>query len=1013
MASGSGKLNPAYTSINTDTKIPDSVAGSSTPAASAATTTGATAERKTSGVLSSVNNLFKSKPSSSGRGTKVPRRLNFSELSGVFRRLDVNGDGQLDFQEFGRIARKLKLNSDHLETLLEEVFREADSGNNTNGTLDINEFRIAYNKLYTRCYCHDNGKSNTDANDATFVRATRYGTRVTTKTEESVESSYVFEVYLGYAEKISKKLIYSVHESSTDLHNLASIPVDSIDIDFTLRQLNLLILADNATNSSGETNLLWWVDFCTKKWNITSLNTVCASVGIPESAVSRIIDSNQRVSVDHADISSAYSHGNTGVCSLYCKSLCVRDMPVIHRDPAFVRKHPMYGLLPYLSSRFVFFSPWRIAISEWRKRKNEYQIMAKDGANDLEVLWDDDYLMHSEKSFESHKERPVHASVMAVGSGRQQQFDDKMDSIGENFAYMNIPFTAREGVADEDFGEDIVATVNASHAHDALSAQQSSRDSQNPLFLLSSTEMKQRPVYLDQESYSVHIQDHGSGPMVLYTFRECKSDLKEGAPRSSTPSATSIANYQASYSFEQLTRSGVLGRITIGVWRKLLEVIAHNGTATLCGHLTDTPFALAQLLISMVHSTSMQATMSRLDVWKDELIASVEDIAVTKHARHIDVLMSLLDEIQSYVQGFNNEVDVLAGEFYKRGGTLTSNFEASVTLLSKRPPYDGCIELQQSLVELIDKLKLKEKNSECLQFVETQQEALSAMHVVYLTEMIRRLRNQGNSQNLDEHCALAQRQLDAVKDFIDPADYTQLSEALTAVHSDNGPPSQDGAIDASNVNFFGITRALNRRVSTSAIGAENVAPFAGTPASSDMSPLSQRAHEISTNAAALTEHCSALTSNYQSTINEHADLTFDYQELDDTGKYDLFKEFTTRSASKQFNTSINLLPYLTRGYPKKDPINKEGTRSWQAALEESREQLQALQERYQRYLDEKRNFWSFLLGLVSIATFPFAVMTGYFGMNFENMAGKYQCFSCVFCEIWKLTVGLFQRLAPF
>lgn len=37
-------------------------------------------------------------------------------------------------------------------------------------------------------------------------------------------------------------------------------------------------------------------------------------------------------------------------------------------------------------------------------------------------------------------------------------------------------------------------------------------------------------------------------------------------------------------------------------------------------------------------------------------------------------------------------------------------------------------------------------------------------------------------------------------------------------------------------------------------------------------------------------------------------------------------------------------------------------------------------------LDEKRNFWSLILGIVTIVTFPFAVMTGYFGMNFENMA---------------------------
>jgi hypothetical protein len=108
------------------------------------------------------------------RSAKPPRRLTFTELSGVFKRLDANGDGELCFEEFVKIARKLKLDSEKLDGLLEQVFSEADCGN-TNGSLDISEFRTAYNKLYTLLYCNSNSSGSNG--DETFLRATRYGTR--------------------------------------------------------------------------------------------------------------------------------------------------------------------------------------------------------------------------------------------------------------------------------------------------------------------------------------------------------------------------------------------------------------------------------------------------------------------------------------------------------------------------------------------------------------------------------------------------------------------------------------------------------------------------------------------------------------------------------------------------------------------------------------------------------------------------------------------------------------------
>lgn len=83
-----------------------------------------------------------------------------------------------------------------------------------------------------------------------------------------------------------------------------------------------------------------------------------------------------------------------------------------------------------------------------------------------------------------------------------------------------------------------------------------------------------------------------------------------------------------------------------------------------------------------------------------------------------------------------------------------------------------------------------------------------------------------------------------------------------------------------------------------------------------------------------------------------------------------------------YNT-VEMLPQLVHGIEK---LEKKGSAYWAKQLTRL-ETLSGLQkDKYQVNLDEKRNFWGFALGIVTIVTFPFAVMTGYFGMNFENMA---------------------------
>lgn len=54
-----------------------------------------------------------------------------------------------------------------------------------------------------------------------------------------------------------------------------------------------------------------------------------------------------------------------------------------------------------------------------------------------------------------------------------------------------------------------------------------------------------------------------------------------------------------------------------------------------------------------------------------------------------------------------------------------------------------------------------------------------------------------------------------------------------------------------------------------------------------------------------------------------------------------------------------------------EELEKKGSKYWLEQLVKFEASSDRLKERYQMTLDEKRNFWGFTLGLVTIVTFPF------------------------------------------
>jgi len=62
-----------------------------------------------------------------------------------------------------------------------------------------------------------------------------------------------------------------------------------------------------------------------------------------------------------------------------------------------------------------------------------------------------------------------------------------------------------------------------------------------------------------------------------------------------------------------------------------------------------------------------------------------------------------------------------------------------------------------------------------------------------------------------------------------------------------------------------------------------------------------------------------------------------------------------------------------------------GTRYWLEQLKQLEVSVTKVKEDIHVSLEEKRNFFSFILTVVTVFLAPLTILTGYWGMNFDNM----------------------------
>lgn len=349
-----------------------------------------------------------------------PPKLSNLDLTALFRRLDVNGDGALTLQEFRSIVQKLKLwkYSKNIDDYIQEIFEASDFDRTDRATagasLDLQEFIYAYNMLYNRLIrdSADKAKGINFIDEAeNFVRATRYGLHHRNSNSNSMNNnstgssshkcmntnkngdnnaglsaegrqkneesdggsgggkddlSYVFEVYTGSMRHITTKTTYDLKSSLSGTFEELDCNTILLGDDFDLDTINRLILADGERNRVSRSNIMWWVDICTAKSRKSEENTFRDAFGIPEETCDQLtyLERDDRMlCFGHGTVSNSRDipHGEAAVMSIFAQCLRVKNVPLIKME--YDRLKPLGSLGHYLSKRFCHYWPYNYTVS--------------------------------------------------------------------------------------------------------------------------------------------------------------------------------------------------------------------------------------------------------------------------------------------------------------------------------------------------------------------------------------------------------------------------------------------------------------------------------------------------------------------------------------------------------------------------------------------------------------------------------------------------------------------------
>ena len=183
----------------------------------------------------------------------------------------------------------------------------------------------------------------------------------------------------------------------------------------------------------------------------------------------------------------------------------------------------------------------------------------------------------------------------------------------------------------------------------------------HPDWLTSSSNLKENPPSLECKTTSLSVIDHGYGPIGVISIREIDDEHNR-------------KHNSRSWTLEELSRCGVLGRMFAGIRKKIMLVMADRKCIS-GGELADCPFALVMLIMGLTNSFSMNS-LGTLDSWLAKLEEEIDDIAVSKHQAHVKVAKRLCKELQDYVVPYYDILETL------RNDIVDYNSESLLQLLN-------------------------------------------------------------------------------------------------------------------------------------------------------------------------------------------------------------------------------------------------------------------------------------------------------------------------------------------
>lgn len=556
--------------------------------------------------------------------------LTSSQLSDLFRRLDANGDGELDLDEFLSIIKKLNLGSQEeiSDDFISSVFRLVDT--RASGTLSMQEFICAYQTIYTKVTASKShfsfwSSKKAEVKKGEYIKATRYG--------YDARGNYLLETYTMVSTGTAEKIVYNgfpsrdvkVNEAEDRSYKSFNEYLETGTVtewtNASLDGLNRMMVQDSQDNFKNKACVFWWVDIALESVERSSASKFVNAFGLPNT--SKFMSSfgnfgnllpKEKKSRMYAGNGVTATTGEVSSLSMFVQTAYLKNRPLVHHVPGWMEVSFAYDTMlgDILSSYYASRFSWLFNLSAFSGTRIEEKRAAYVSAASLAARLRD----HDESEGDEEEEQEDKRAYAYPNNDRKSQLLRLAQGI-------SLP-------------------------------KQEIFHRMSPSWVLPTPEMRSYPPMLDFTSLSIHILDHGFGACCLISVRQIDD---EGYP---------------TRTLEEKSMTGCLGRLVGGIWRKLFEVIAGGGTAEKLGDLDDSSAALANFMILMVHSLSMN-TMGSLEQWLDIIDEEVAAVCVTKHKDHLNEIQNLVETMKAYVDPWVELVEDLRTKWTEHNAQALRN----------------------------------------------------------------------------------------------------------------------------------------------------------------------------------------------------------------------------------------------------------------------------------------------------------------------------------------------------